>query len=247
MRLAAIFMLGMLAITACTPATPEPGPGQLTVIATPAPLPGSVEIDVPQNGAIIYAEMMFISGTADDLPDEGFLLEVVTASGEELVETTVQPEDGTWQVEVPHGYEGDPMEAQIFARPVSEMFEGEYDVETVAVSSQDNRPEGTFGSIMTPGEGVTLGGDSIEVSGTASGLFENTLIVVLEDTEGDVIDEEILTITNPYFVDEMVWSTTLETNGYTGEVTVRAYYQDARDGDEVTLDEVTFTLQVAAG
>jgi hypothetical protein len=247
MRLSLIFAMLMMVIAACTPAASDPGTGELTVLSTEAPLPGSVEIEVPENGAIIYAETMFISGTASDLPDGGFQLEVVTASGEQLVETTVQPDDGSWQVELVHGYEGDPMEAQIFALPVDTTIQGEYDVETIAVSSQDNRPEGTFGSIISPGEGVTLGGDSIEVSGTASGLFENTLVVVLEDAEGSVLDEEILTITNPYFIDEMVWSATLETDGYTGEATIRAYYQDAQDGDEVTLDEVTFTLQVAAG
>jgi hypothetical protein len=71
--------------------------------------------------------------------------------------------------------------------------------------------------------------------------------VALEDADGSLLDEEILTIYNPNIIDEMVWSTSLETDGYTGEATVRAYYTDAQDGEEVTLDEVTFTLQVAAG
>ncbi len=246
MMSASLFALLALWIAACTPGTSEPEPGGVTVMPTSEPLPGSVSIDAPENGAIIYAETMYVSGTGENLPDAGFLLEVVLASGEQLTETTIQPEDTEWQVELIHGYDGDPMEAQIFARPVGDT-QGEYDVETIAVSSQENRPDGTFGAILSPGAGVTLGGDEIEVSGTASGLFENTLIVVLEDADGSVLDEAILTVYNPNIIDEMVWSTSLERDGYTGEATIRAYYQDARDGNEVTLDEVTFTLQVAAG
>lgn len=247
MRILALGVAAIMALlAACTPPNQAPQP---TALPDVEDIQGTVDITFPQSGAIIYAETLYLTGTADNLPDEGFRLQVITDNDETLMETVVTPPDerDNWTTEVAHEYDGDPIQAQVLALPADSDITIEYDRETIVISSQDNRPEGVFGSVTLPTDDATVGGDVIPVSGTASGLFENTLIVTLTASDGTQLDEEILTITNPYFIDEVNWSTELNTDDYTGPATVRAYYISAQDGEEITLDEVDVMLSMAAG
>ena len=233
-------LLTLIALfAACTPAAPPP-----TATPEQPTLDGNVRISLPGAGSTIYSELMFINGTAEDV--DSFTLRLVTASEEILHEMTIEPENNTWLVEFPHEYDDDPIEVTILALPVDTEIEAQYGSMSIVLAGLDHRPGGVFGSITNPVDGSSIGGDTFEVNGMASGLFEGSLVVVLE-TETETISQQLLTVANPNLIDHVPWSTQLDTNGYTGAATIRAYYDDARDGAEVTVDSVDVTVTTAAG
>jgi len=205
---------------------------------------GTVNITSPLTGSSIFAEVLFIAGTADNLPQNNFQLQVISAADQVLAETTVTVEDGAWSIELLHEYDGEPTEALIIAQNDAGS---RYDAESVLIASVDNRPEGTFGMILSPQEGVVVGGDQIEISGTGSGLFENTLILQLIEPDETLIAETIVTVDNPYFIDERVWVADLETDGHTGPAIIRISYQDAESGEVIILDEEEIMVSEVAG
>jgi len=226
-------------LVGCAPAAP---PADFT--AEPDTPRGAVTIISPLTGSTIYAEALFVTGTAQDVPENRFRLRVVTADDVVLAQPTVTVEEGMWSVEIVHEYDGVPTEALLIAENAAG---GEYDVESVVIASMDNRPEGTFGAILSPQEGMVVGGDQIEVTGTGSGLFENTLLLQLREPDGAVISETVVTVANPYFVDEIVWIADLETNGHTGPAIVHIGYEDAATGERITLDEEEIMVSEVAG
>lgn len=232
----------LLLLIGCTPQAPVATP-----TTGPAPLVGMVDIQVPVSGAVIYSELLYIAGTAEGTPAEGFRIQVFDLDEALLAEAVVQPENGSWTVEIPHQYQGEPIEVSIVATGIHAAAGQDYDVEAIVLSALANRPDGAFGSISSPSGGSDVGGDQIVVFGTGSGLFENTLIVQLRQADGTVIDEQIVTLNNPYFVDEVVWSTEIMTNGYTGSAELVALYYSAEDGSEVVLQRVAITVSRAAG
>ena len=38
-----------------------------------------VEIDIPQDGSVIYAEVLYLSGTAEGVPDSQFTIRLINA------------------------------------------------------------------------------------------------------------------------------------------------------------------------
>jgi hypothetical protein len=244
MRYAITFFTGLIIILTACQSTPQ---SVETAIPTVPTLQGQVDIITPQSGSIIYSEALYLQGSAEDVPEEGFRLRVVTALDEVLTETVVRPEDGQWLVELVHEYRGDPTEVSIYALPVNEAIPLDYDVEAIMLVALALRPEGVFGSIQAPQEGSTPGGDTIPVSGTASGVFENMFTVVMEQPDGTEISSVGVTMSNPYFIDEMVWETDLPTNDYTGPAVIRAYTVDAADGSEIELGRVNIMVSQVAG
>lgn len=225
-------------MAACTPAVPAS-----PIVPVPS---GDVSITTPQTGAILYNPIFYVAGTATNLPAAGFILRAISTDEQVIGEMTVQPEGDSWAVELEHTRPEEPTEITLFALPVGNVA-GDYDVISVVLSSEDQRPEGVFGTILTPFEGDEVGGDIIPVFGTASGLFEGTLIVALEQPDGTLIQEQVITVNNPGIIDEVPWSTEIPTNGYEGEAVIRAYYQDANTGNDVTLANVSVLVVFAAG
>ncbi len=243
MRISLLIFLWLLLLAACTSdATPD------NVDNTDSPtvetISGNINITNPLTGSSIFAEALYVAGTAEGIPGDAFHLRVVTVDEVILAETEVSSDNGRWSVELIHEYDGTPTEALLIAEDANG---NQYDAESVLIASLDNRPQGTFGVILSPQEGSVVGGDQIEVMGTGSGLFENTLILQLAEPGGEIITEVILTLENPYFVDERVWVTDVDTNGHTGPTILRISYQDAESGEFITLDENAIMLSVAAG
>lgn len=213
--------------------------------ATSTPNPGQVTIQRPQTGAIIYGSTLYISGTAENLPTGQFRLSAVTASDEVIIDSPVTIENGVWSYETPNAYTGDPTELTISALPAAGG--PELDVASVVISSEANRPEGTFGSILNPFEGETVGSGTIPLNGTASGLFEGTLNIDLKRPDGSVITGIVLTVENPGLIDEVPWQADIQTTDYRGPAVLRAYYHSAQDGTPITLATVPITIGDAAG
>ncbi len=239
MRRLIILLLGIQLLIACSPSDPAQTP-----IPTVPPLEGNVSIEMPLDGAVIYSEVFVLRGTAQGV--DTFQLLITDTADETIARAMVDVEDGQWAVNIPHTYNGEPTEAIISALPTNASVAGDYDLVSIILSSIDNRPDGVFGSIISPIDESVVGGDFIPISGNASGLFEGTFILALEN-EGEIISQLVMTHNNPNLIDDMPWSADLQTNDYTGEATIRMYYQDARDGTEVTLDSVVITISQIAG
>jgi hypothetical protein len=237
-RISLIVVLTLM-LAACKPAAP-PTP-------TVPPIVGDVQITTPVTGSIIYAPTIYLSGTASGIPAGGFRLLITSAEDETIADTTVTTSGDTWAVEFPNPVTDTPVEITILALPTDATVPGDYDVVSVMLAAESLRPEGVFGTINAPFDGDSPGGDIIPVFGTASGLFEGTMNLALEQPDGTVISELVLTVPNPGMMDEVPWAAEVTTNGYRGEAVIRAYYHSARDGEKITLDTVTVTVQDAAG
>jgi hypothetical protein len=238
MRFFTAFLLIIGLTSACAPNTPAPTP----TATTPA-LVGSVDIQYPQDGSTIYSELLVVSGTGEGLPGDQFRLVLAGADDSIIAQNTVVVDsDSPWQIEIPHGYSGDPMEVSILALPLDENTAADYDAVQVVISAQANRPQGTFGSITSPAEGANISAGAIEVSGLASGVFENTFTLDLLDNSGTMLNRQIITLNNPYFIDEVPWAATVLTGEYRGAATLKAYTNSAQDGSEIDLGSVNITI-----
>ncbi len=215
-------------------------------IASPAPaapqLLGMVTINTPASGALIYAEVLQIAGTATGLPANQFLLTLVGPDEVELARSIISVNEGRWQVELPHTYQDVPIEVAITAKSPDPNISTPYAVGLIALGGLDYRPEGTYGYITFPPAGSSVGGDSVQVEGLASGLPDNRLAVRLRDTDLQIINEQIVSIYNPYFVDEMPWTAEVATNNYTGPASLEIL----QDNDTI-LSSITLNLETAAG
>ena len=141
-----------------------------------------------------------------------------------------------------------PSEATIIAKGIPADNPADYDIVSIAISSPANRPEGVFGSILAPNAGDTVGGDSNYVSGRGSGFFENTFTLVLETADdAELISSMLVTMHNPYFMDDMIWETELPRNDFVGNAVIRAFYTDAEIGAEVEIARVAVVVSTVAG
>jgi hypothetical protein len=243
MRHIALF-LTLIILAACAPAQS----GGVTIIPTQVSLQGNVNITYPISGSIIYAEALFLQGTASNIPAEGFRIQIIAPDDTILAETIVQADDDTWQLELVHEYSGEPIEAIIIARSLDNAVPEDYDIESIIISSSEYRPEGVFGAIIAPAPNSTVGGDQIPIIGRGSGFFEGTFILALEEADdGTEISQVVVTMFNPYFIDDMIWEVDLPTNGFTGHAVLRMFYQSAATGEEIDIERVELVISSVAG
>lgn len=218
--------------------------GQQSTTPNPEMPAGTVDITFPTDGSIIYAETLTIQGTATELPENNFRLQVITAMDETLADIIVQPENTDWQIELVHQYEGDPTEISIIALPAENASNADYDFVSTVLSPLTMRPNGMYGTILSPGPESQIGGDILTVTGTVSGVPTNTIQLALE-IDGNIAQTENVEITNPAIIDEVIWSTQISIQGYNGQAALILY---AADGNtEISLDQVDFTLIASAG
>ena len=249
MRQFAILSL-MLLLSACAGAAN-------TTNNTPVPtipvLVGQADILTPATGSIIYSETLTISGTANDLPPEGFTVRVITAQDDLLAETTLRTADldaGRWSLQIAHGYVGQPTEISVLAAAANPVIPGRYDVSSVLLLPLSERPEGVFGSIRFPASDAVVGGDSIQVEGTLSGVADGRFTLALYERAGDLISEQPVVLDGYTALDEGVWTATVQTNSYVGPAVLRMTTpQQGTNGGEtpLMLDELALMLSLAAG
>lgn len=245
-KMTAMMLVLFLFLTACS--SGEAPQGQIEVVPTSETLQGAVDITFPMSGSIIYAETIILQGTASDIPEVGFQVQLITPDDSIISESTIQPDnDGNWFVEIVHEYNGDPTEVTILAKPSASDSTLDYDIESILLSTLDNRPDGVFGSIISPTEGTAIGGDFMLISGRASGLFENMFGVILENTEGEIITEIGVSLNNPNFIDDMHWEVELPRNDFIGNGIIRIVYQDMESGEMVEMDAITVVVSAVAG
>ena len=208
---------------------PAPDPeGFQSPTDTPAPLSAAVSITHPPDGAILYAEALFVQGIAE--APQTFRVEMVDIDGRVVVSGVVETAGGAWSLEMPHDYDGDPGEATMRVLPLT--GDGEYARRVVLLSPLSQRPEGTFGTVTFPTVGGQVGGDAIPVEGRASGVPQNALTVELIADDGRVLDTQTVTLLNPYYVDDIPWALTVAPGDYVGSATIEVTFS-AQDDAEV--------------
>lgn len=237
-----LYILLLIIVLAACGAAPE-GTSNNSLNGTS--LRGDVRITFPQSGTVIYSEGLYVEGTAIDLPDEGFILRAVLPDDSVLVQTTIQPEDTSWSVEMLHNYTGNPTQIILEAIPANEA-DSYYSEQSLIVSNLEHRPEGTFGTLLSPIPDMSVGGDLIEIVGTASGIPDNTFTISLTERDGTTITELEYEIPTPYNIDEVLWIADMPIQGYTGLATVTITYVDA-DGETQTLGSADIVVSVVAG
>jgi len=239
MRQITLLLMLLSLLSACSSADNDSSNGNSPA---PASFSGEVDIIYPTNGTVVYAETLTITGTLFGADSQAITLQLVNPDGEAIAEASITAQTGDWQVELPHGYTGEPTEITIRAIP-SGSDVGAYDSHTIFMADLSFRPEGRFATIRTPSEDSPVGGDSVLVQGTASGLSTNVIFVTLLDANGNPIDEQRVELFNPFFIDEVVWQTELITGGYLGNSQI----QIVEDGDAEVLTTVRIVIGDSAG
>lgn len=228
-------------LAGCAPET-EP------ILATPTALsaPGDVRLLTPGDGTVSYGEVLHISGSAQNLPADGFELSLTTADGLTLARTKVRPAGADWALTLAHGYQGDPVEVTLSARAADPTLEALYDSQILQLAPFEQRPDGPQAGITFPDGDVTVGGDVIDVRGYAYGVPNGRLYITLED-EGEVISEHILQRPEQAFYDERPFVVSLPTRGHTGPAQLRLAIDDPETASRLTLAIVNAMLSVVAG
>ena len=220
----------------------------MQVVPTELTLQGSVDITFPMSGAIIYAETIILQGMASEVPGDGFDIQLITPDDSIVAEASIQPEDdGRWFVEIVHEYTGDPTEVTIVAKATDSDLALDYDIVSILLTARDNRPQGIFGSILSPSDGTSVGGDFIPVSGRGSGFFEGTFILRLENSDGDIITEMPVMINNPNLIDDMLWEAELPRNDFIGNGKIVMIDEDEESGEDIVIDNVDVVVSAVAG
>ncbi|MGQ9887825.1 MAG: hypothetical protein ACUVSX_04975 [Aggregatilineales bacterium] len=207
-----------------------------------------MRITHPPAGANIYAEVMYLAGTAPALSDERFVLRLVGPDGDVISSHIVDAQqDGEWQIELLHSYSGEPIEVVVEALPVGAAGQQLYDAVTVMLAGIQHRPASLTGSIDYPAPAEPLGGEAIIVSGAFSGVPGNSFWLALVAADGRLLDERQVELHNPYHIDLMPWSAELATSGYVGPAEVRAFVRAADGTVERALDSVAVVIAQEAG
>lgn len=212
--LVTLLVVGLLAFILLRPEDGTPDSALAT--QTSAPFSASVMLTHPPDGAILYAESLVVQGVTEGA-SQRFLVALVTVDDVTVSAAVVDTPEGAWSVELPHRYGGEPVEATVRVVPDDETA-GEYDRVTVLLADPAARPEGVYGQVDFPPTNLPdpapVGGEMIPVEGRASGV-EQVQIALLDDA-GSTIYSAIVTLVNPYLVDDLPWQIPLLPDGYEG-------------------------------
>jgi immunoglobulin-like protein involved in spore germination len=110
------------------------------------------------------------------------------------------------------------------------------------IPTQPPAASGPRGSVTQPLDGATVSGGSIQIAGTAGGIFENMFTVAVVDLSGNTIASQGITLNNPNFDNLVSWSAALSTGNYSGQAEIRAFTASPRDGSLILLGSVHVTI-----
>jgi hypothetical protein len=189
--------------------------------STPDRMAGTVILTAPPEGAVIYASALYIAGTLDEVPEKALLVRLVKPDGAIIAQSRIDAVEGEWSTEIIHGYSGEPTPVTVEVVPATAAEAGVLASRSILFGTLSERPEGAFINLITPQDGIEVGGDEVMVMGTASGLEENTLLVELIDSAQTVLDSEAVTLAGRYPIDEIPWSAALMPGEYRGNAVLR--------------------------
>ncbi len=207
--------------------------------AQPNALSGTVTVSFPPEGAVIYASALHVAGTLADVPEQALLVRVVDANGGSLSETPLTARGGAWSLDIIHGYSGEARAVTVEVRAAAEPDAGVMASARVTLAALEHRPEGAFVDVISPQDGMELGGDLLEIHGRVSGY--ETVRVALVGSDGTVIASGTAENGSPYRIDEIPWRVELPNPGFTGTASLTVY------GDDTLAQRLTVIMSAAAG
>jgi hypothetical protein len=210
---------------------------------TPTSLPsaGEVIVSSPSAGDTLYAELIRLTGEINITP-QSLVAHILDVDNNLLASAPLMTQFGAWMLEMPRpDYFGE-ANVQVVSASDPTMI---YATIPVFLADMANRPSGTFGSIITPADGDQVGGDTILVSGRASGIVGDKIQLVLQSGDGTTVIHDVV-INNPYGVDDVLWQTDLSLTGLSGSVTLTAYFTPSTDPNPI-LTRVTLVITQVAG
>jgi hypothetical protein len=244
MRLDITFIV-MAFLGACRPAVVTPN--IVTTEPTVVHPTGSVEINTPAEGAVIYSEVIALTGTAANLPEDAFALTLTGPDGELIASAAVRGASGSWGIELTHTYNSEPIDVTINAHSLDSSIAGVYAQRSIALAGLSYRPEGMFASIDLPANDSIVGGEFLLVTGTASGVPGYALTIDLIADDGRVIARTYASTANPYLIDDMPWTAELATHNHVGPATIQCGALNEAENTVVLLDSIHINMDTAAG
>ncbi len=213
--------------------------------------PAAVQFTAPPQGMTVYAELLYAAGTSDR-PNTRFTLLLLLPDDTVLMQASVLTDaDGAWSLELVHGYSGEPAELTLVARPQQDPLSATppapYASTTVLIADSRYRPAGTFAGLTFPAPGAEVGGETIPVSGAASGLPNNSLTIALIGADGSEITRQTVIVETRYPLDVVPFTADLPLAGYAGAATVRLLLVDPQTAAETILAAAAVTIGGSAG
>ena len=209
---------------------------------TPQGKTGTIMLDSPPDGAIIYSSTLAVSGTAQGINSGGFITTVTDASGAVIARHQAAERDRPFLFEMVHGYSGEPAPVTLTVTAADAPDDPPYVTRTFTLAAMEHRPEGVYVDILTPQMGDEIGGDEIDVRGRMSGLEDRRFTVELVGGDGAVIDEAEILLPPGYIADDLPWQAVLNPGEATGSAIVRV---TGSDGTEYGL--IPVVLSAAEG
>jgi hypothetical protein len=243
--------------------TPLGGPPPTSMLPNnnqPSALPTSATgesatIINPAEGSTVFAGTLQVNGVVSGLAQNQFTLELRDGSENVLSSQTITVQNQnnvrevTWSAAMMTGPYTGAAEVRLIAKNASGQ-----DVMLASVHftlgsggsvinagvSQSSTP---YGSISNPVDHGTFSGSTIQVNGYAGGIRENQFTLALVASNGSVITNQTITLTNPTYTNVVPWASSLGTAGYSGTAEIRVSATNASDGSPVVLDTVLITIQ----
>lgn len=203
---------------------------------------GTITLDSPPDGAIVYSSALTVAGTAQGINSGGFTVTVTDASGAVIARHHAPERDAAFSFEMIHGYSGEPSNVTITVTAADAPDDPPYMTRTVTLAAPQHRPEGVYVDVLTPQMGDEIGGDEIDVRGRTSGLADRAFTVELVGGDGAVIDSAEVVLPPGYITDDLPWQAVIDPGEATGSAILRV---TGKDGTEYAL--VPVVLSAAAG
>ena len=203
---------------------------------------GTVTLDSPPDGAIVYSSALTVAGMAQGVNSGGFIVTVTDTSGGVIARHNARERDAAFSFEMIHRYSGEPSMVTLTVTAADAPDDPPYVTRSVTLASPEHRPEGVYVDVLTPQMGDEIGGDEIDVRGRASGLEDRAFTVELVGGDGAVIDSVAVMLPPGYVTDDLPWQAVLDPGEATGSAIVRAV---GSDGTEYAL--IPVILSAAAG
>lgn len=205
--------------------------------------PGRVTITYPTGQITVYAELLYVSGTSDRA-NSAFNLMLRRADGGIQAQTRITTDtNGDWSVELAHGYRSEPAAFDLLTFPIGDPTTAEtpqpYTSTTITIAASAQRPYGAFATIDPIPQ--PSGNQTVQISGTASGIAQNTFTLLLLDPNQTLITQKTVTFTNPYLIDQTYWSAEFTAADLTQAASLRLVTVDPNNADEVILAEQILT------
>lgn len=183
-----------------------------------------VTLETPAAGTVVYTSTLTVSGQTEGVASAVMVwVQPVQTTPTFTGYTDVAPVvDGRFSVQFIPAYDGPPLEMVVRVYAMNDEQRATPKAESQFIlASVAERPEGTYVDVLTPQTSDEVGGDEIGVSGRASGVPDETLIVTLTDSNGVTIDTQTIQLPVTNALDDVPWAVGLKPGATIGNAVIR--------------------------